>query len=129
MVGRTTLVAAIGLVAMLILAVPHRASACGCCACDLTNVPGFGDVECGVGDSDCVECLNIGGVPAMNCSVCASPTGACVNNTFCVDHEMGMCGLPPKAGAPALTPWGLLAMALLLGSAGVFTLRRRMRGR
>jgi LPXTG-motif cell wall-anchored protein len=40
---------------------------------------------------------------------------------------MGMCGLPPKAGAPALTPWALLAMALMLATVGVFTLRRRMR--
>jgi hypothetical protein len=36
----------------------------------LTNVPDFGDIECGDGDTDCGVCIVIGGVPAMSCSVC-----------------------------------------------------------
>ncbi len=48
MVRRTMLVAAIGLVVMLALAVPHRASACSCCACDF----GHGIIECGMGVTD-----------------------------------------------------------------------------
>ena len=125
MVGRTTLVAAVWLVVTLALAVPHRASACDCCACDLTSVPQFGDIECGAPDRDCVECVNLGGVPAMDCSVCTG-VSQCVKNTFCVGHEMGMCGLVLTASpAPALTPWGLLATALLLVSGGVWTIWRR----
>jgi LPXTG-motif cell wall-anchored protein len=41
---------------------------------------------------------------------------------------LGSC-VSAAAPAPTLTPWGLLATALLLVSAGVFTLRRRKRGR
>lgn len=117
---RTTLVAVIGLVAMLTPAVAHRASACGCCACDF----GGGDIECGEGDTDCGVCINIGGVPAMDCSACTTPQ--CGSNTFCVGHETGMCGgVAVSAPAPTLTPWGLLTLALLLVSGGVWTIRRR----
>ena len=70
---------------------------------------------------------------------CATP-GFCVDNVCCnapCTGPLQRCNLPDELGscvsaaapAPALTPWGLLATALLLVSAGVFTLRRRMRGR
>ena len=126
MVRRTTLVAAIGLLAMLALAVPQRASACSCCACDF----GHGIIECGVGvdvTEDCGGCIKAGGVPAPDCSVC-SKASRCAGQTLCAGDPQ-MCVVPPLAPAPTLTPWGLLAMALLLVSAGAFTLRRRMRGR
>jgi hypothetical protein len=129
MARHTTAVAVLGMLVTLVFAAPHRAVACDCCACDLTSVPQFGDIECGAPDPDCVECIRLGGVPATDCSACAG-TLNCVKNTFCVGHEMGVCGLATTAApAPTLTPWGLLAAALLLVSAGVFTLRHRMRGR
>ena len=70
---------------------------------------------------------------------CAAP-GFCVDNVCCnapCTGPLQRCNLPDELGscvsaaapAPALTPWGLIATALLLVSAGAFTLRRRMRGR
>ena len=75
--------------------------------------------------------------------------GACITpaqcaTPFCVDGvccdsactgPMEQCNLPGQAGtcvqtaagAPALTPWGLIAVALGLAGIGAFTLRRRMR--
>jgi hypothetical protein len=65
-------------------------------------------------------------------------TGFCVDhvccNTACTDPLM-RCDLPgelgtcesEKAGAPALSPWGLLAGLILLAGGGVWTLRRSSR--
>jgi len=203
---RPTAVVLILLLTALSFALPRRVAACDCCACDLTSVPDFGDIECGDGDTDCIVCIDIGGVPATECSVCgtmtdcagdtlcngdpdmcigaptrtptpaptdtptftptASPTftptatptntpvpiggtcstpAQCAAPGFCVDNvccnapctsPLQRCDLPDELGscvaaaapAPALTPWGLIAVALLLVSAGAFTLRRRMRG-
>jgi len=49
---------------------------------------------------------------------------------------MEQCNLPGQAGtrvhtaagAPTLTPWGLIAIALGLAGIGALTLRRRIRG-
>ena len=80
----------------------------------------------------------IGGMCSV-ASQCASP-GFCVTNVCCnaaCTGPLQRCNLPDELGscvsaaapAPALTPWGLIATAFLLVSAGAFTLRRRMRGR
>ena len=69
-----------------------------------------------------------------------APPGFCVDNVCCnapCTGPLQRCDLPDELGscvsaaapAPTLTPSGLLATALLLVSAGVFTLRHRMRGR
>src|SRR5215471_7099582 len=34
------------------------ANACSCCACDF----GGGDIQCGVGDTDCLDCQSLGGM-------------------------------------------------------------------
>jgi hypothetical protein len=111
MVGRTTLVAAIGLVAMLILAVPHRASACGCCACDFG--PDRGGVDCGDGDVDCGGCIVLGGVPAPTCDEC-SGRSSCSNQTLCANDPQecstditGGCCVPPITNE---TPGGCFIM-------------------
>jgi hypothetical protein len=55
-------------------------TACSCCACDF----GAGDVECGTGDTDCVDCQLLGGAPAADCSVCS---GSCSGaETLCNDN-------------------------------------------
>jgi hypothetical protein len=63
-------------------------SPCGCCACDL----GGGDVECGTGDVDCLECMSVGGVPASSCSICGSQCSSA--ETLCMDNpqhcQMGL---------------------------------------
>ena len=66
---------------------------------------------------------------------CAAP-GFCVENVCCnapCTGPLQRCNLPDELGscvsaaapAPALTPWGLIATALLLVSAGVWTIWRR----
>jgi LPXTG-motif cell wall-anchored protein len=42
--------------------------------------------------------------------------------------EVGTC-TNLKEGAPALSPWGLLAGLILLAGSGVWTLRRSVRSR
>jgi hypothetical protein len=63
--------------AVLHLSAPRVSWGCGCCACDL---PG-GDVECGVGDTDCGLCIALGGVPAASCgNVCGA---GCTSGILC----------------------------------------------
>ncbi len=109
MVGRTTLVATIGLVAMLALPAPRRVLACVCCACDF----GRGDVECGDGDADCGECIVLGGVPAPTCDVCADNSD-CTDQTLCAgDQQMcsidvtGGCCVAPEFGGGCFLMTGL----------------------
>jgi hypothetical protein len=69
-------------VAVLRIAAPAPAAGQQCCACDLTAVPGFGDIECGSPDANCVDCIGLGGHPAASCSICDS-VPSCIGNTDC----------------------------------------------
>jgi len=55
-------------------------NACSCCACDF----GGGDIECGAGDTDCLDCQVLGGAPAPDCSICGDTCSSgetlCNNN-------------------------------------------------
>jgi hypothetical protein len=56
--------------------------------------------------------------------------GACTTSSQC--GSLGACVntiCEPAAPAPALSPWGLCAVILLLLSVGGFAMQRRMRGR
>lgn len=70
---------------------PPPVVGCACCACDF----GGGDVECGSGDVDCLECEDLGGVPAADCSVCAGEEG-CAGDTLC-DGDPNECDAGPSA--------------------------------
>lgn len=70
---------------------PPPEAGCGCCACDF----GDGDVECGPGDTNCEECIDQGGQPAADCSVCGDYS-FCENNT--------LCGANPQCEGPTQTP-------------------------
>jgi hypothetical protein len=82
--------------------------------------------------------------PQPNGASCTTP-GQCAS-TFCADgvccdsactDPLMRCNLPGQAGtcastaaeAPTLTPWGLLAAALLLAGVAAFALRRRIQRR
>jgi hypothetical protein len=89
---------------------------------------------CGNGVVDCA--LYPASACATNCSnLCGGFGSPCVgvdeftcpggqSPVNCADGCRPVC---PAAPAPTLTPWALLAMALMLATVGVFTLRRRMR--
>jgi len=77
-----------------------------------------------------------------NGSSCTAPsqcaTGFCANGVCCDTACTGIdqrCDLPDQAGtcgraaasAPTLTPWGLIAAALILTAVAAFALRHRMR--
>ncbi len=77
-VGMLALVA----VAALCFGTAAPAAAQQCCACDFTGVPGFLLFECGTGDTNCAECIQLGGQPAAFCAVCEGDP-ACIGNTDC----------------------------------------------
>lgn len=64
---------------------------CTCCACDFGN----GDVECGT-DTDCVECVALGGSPAADCSACGGLCSA--GESLCMDNPQ-QCRTSSGAGA------------------------------
>ncbi len=82
--------------------------------------------------------------PAPNGNACSAPSdcisGNCVDDTCCADPSCPpgqSCNVPGHAGecaadltnpAPVLSPYGLLAAAVLLFTLGALALRRRMRG-
>jgi hypothetical protein len=68
---------------------PASPSPCVCCACDF----GGGDVECGDGDTDCAECMNLGGAPAPECSICGTACSA--GQTLCMDNPQH-CQMAPS---------------------------------
>jgi hypothetical protein len=69
-----------------ILSAPAATWACVCCACDF----GGGDIECGVRDTDCAECILKGGVPAPTCDACATDV-ECENGQALCAGDPGMC--------------------------------------
>jgi len=103
-----------------------RAQQFACCR----QVCGNGVVNCEFTlASECApDCFNLCGgfrpsSPCISVTPATCPDGQ--NPVNCAEGCQPVCPAP----APTLTPWGLIATALLLVSAGVFTLRRRMRGR
>lgn len=68
------------------LSVPAVTWACTCCACDF----GGGDVDCGISDTDCGECILLGGVPAPNCDACGSDPECMGGQTLC-NGDPQMC--------------------------------------
>jgi hypothetical protein len=73
-------------------------SLCACCACDF----GGGDIECGPSDTNCAECINLGGVPAQDCSICGD-VQQCNGQTLCNDNPGG-CTAPIPTPTPTSTP-------------------------
>ena len=66
---------------------------CGCCACDF----GVDGVQCGTGDTNCEECVAVGGSPAAECSVCEELCSA--GETLCQgDPQECLTAAGAKAG-------------------------------
>lgn len=101
------------------IAVPPVVAACNCCACDF----GGGGIECGQGDTNCVECIELGGVPASDCSVCAE-SSECAGETLCAGDPQQCSDVAPTV-APAMSTGGLVLCVLLLAGVGALRMARR----
>jgi hypothetical protein len=71
---------------------------CQCCACDF----GSGDIQCGVGDFNCAECVSAGGTPAEQCTICAD--SCAVSDTVCTDDPLACQPGASPAPTPTATP-------------------------
>src|SRR5579862_468798 len=81
---------------------------------------------CGCGRrTGAVFVVSLSGIHHVDNVCCNAPCTGPLQRCDLPD-ELGSC-VSAAAPAPALTPWGLIAVALLLVSAGAFTLHRRMR--
>ena len=112
-------------VLLLLVIAPGRAGA-SCCRCN----------ECPTGAPvTCFTTANSSFVCNVLCAICIdssfSSAGTCGVGAFAdcevIDGTPVPSATPTAAGAPTLTPWGLIAVALGLAGVGALTLRRRTR--